>query len=74
MLILESHLRFGGLVDALIWLDPLLVELPIGMGVEDVAPPGDFPINFSIILALKVDFVGVVDPVNWSLYYEYLNS
>ena len=48
-------------------LDALPVELPIGMGVEDVAPTGDFPINFSIILALKVDLVGVVDPKNWSL-------
>ena len=30
------------------------------MGVDEA--PGDFPINFSIILDLKDDFVGVVDP------------
>ena len=36
--------------------------MSIVIGDDKAAPPGDFPINFSIILDLKDDLVGVVDP------------
>lgn len=37
-------------------------DLSIVIGDDKAVPPGDFPINFSIILDLKDDLVGVVDP------------
>ena len=36
--------------------------MSIVIGDDKAAPPGDFPINFSIILDLKDDLVGVVEP------------
>ena len=36
--------------------------MSILIGDDKAAPPGDFPMNFSIILDLKDDLVGVVDP------------
>ena len=36
--------------------------MSIVIGDDKAAPPGDFPMNFSIILDLKDDLVGVVDP------------
>ena len=36
--------------------------MSIVIGDDKAVPPGDFPINFSIILDLKDDLVGVVDP------------
>ena len=36
--------------------------MSIAIGDDKAAPPGDFPINFSIILDLKDDLVGVVEP------------
>ena len=52
----------GGLEDPLCGLSVKLPDLSIVIGDDKAAPPGDFPINFSIILDLKDDLVGVVDP------------
>ena len=58
------NLRLGGLEDPLCGLSVKLPDLSIVIGDDKAAPPGDFPINFSIILDLKDDLVGVVEPAS----------